>query len=149
MTTLSYVLDETGHFLGSTPRFVVPKSLVPAIMALVYTIYDYPCVAYAIAIAQQHSLWSSLKKDICNYVIPCGRRRQKRSASQRIAILLSARFIRPWEVLDWTSKTWERSRVLEKSTHFSWWTEPESCRLLFHGPRTRPRTWTGSCWISS
>ena len=48
----------------------------------------------------------TLIRDVRDYVLSCACRRRKRSASQRVAIL-TARFLRPGEVLEKsTSRTW-------------------------------------------
>ena len=49
-------------------------------------------------LVQRKYHWTSLKSDVQDYVLSCGRRRIKRSTSQRVA-MLPARFLKTWEVL--------------------------------------------------
>ena len=43
--------------------------------------------------------WTSLERDVRDYVFPCGCRRLKKSTSQRV-VMLPARFLKPWDVLE-------------------------------------------------
>ena len=94
-----YVTDDDGLLWyappGSILRLVIPRSLVPGILALVHTTYGHPGVARTTELTQRKYHWTSLKGDIRNYVLSW----LKRSTSQRVA-MLPARFLKTWEVLE-------------------------------------------------
>ena len=98
-----YVLDDNGLLWvapwGKIPRFAVPRSIVPGIMALAHSTYGHPGTARFTALISNWFCWLTLIKDVRDYVLSCGCRRRKRSASQRVAMLPS-RFLRPGEVLE-------------------------------------------------
>ena len=98
-----YVMDDNGLLwvapLGKVPRLAVPQSLVPEIMALAHSTYGRPGTARTTALISRRYCWPTLIRDVRDYVLSCGCRRRKRSASQRVA-MLPARFLRPGEVLE-------------------------------------------------
>ena len=63
-----YVTDDDGHIWyippGSILRLVIPRSLVPGILAFVHTTYNHPGVARSIELAQRKYHWTSLKSDV-------------------------------------------------------------------------------------
>ena len=79
---------------GSILRLAVPRSLVPGILALFHTTYGHPGVARTTELMQRKYHWTSLKSDVRDYVLSCGRRRLKTSTNERIA-MLPARFLKP------------------------------------------------------
>ena len=101
-TGWEYVADDnrllwyapSGFFLG----LAIPRSLVPGILALFHTTYGYRGVARTTELVQRNSHWTSLKRDVQDYVLACGCQRIKRSTSQRVA-MLPARFLKFWDVL--------------------------------------------------
>ena len=98
-----YVTDDDGLLWyappGSILRLVIPRSLVPGVLAFVHTTYGHPGVARTTELTQRKYHWTSLKSDVREYVLSCGCRRLKRSTSQRAA-MLPASFIKLWEVLE-------------------------------------------------
>ena len=98
-----FVMDDNGLLwlapLGKVPRLAIPQSLVSGIMALAHSTYGHPGTARSTALISRQCCWPTLIRDVRNYVLPCGCRRRKQSASQRVA-MLPARFPRPGEVLE-------------------------------------------------
>ena len=98
-----YVTDDDGLLWyappDSTLRLAIPRSLVPDILAFVYTTYGHPGVARTTELTQGKYHWTSLKSDVRDYVLLCGCRRLKSSTSQRVA-MLPARSLKSWEVLE-------------------------------------------------
>ena len=84
---------------GSILCLAIPLSLVPGILAFVYTTYGHLGVARTTDLTQRKYHWTSLKSDVRDYVLSCGCRRPKRSTSQRVA-MLPVRFLQPWQVLE-------------------------------------------------
>ena len=68
-------------------------------MALAHSIYEHPGTARTTALIRSRYCWPNLIKDLTDFVLSCGCRRRKRSASHRVAMLPS-RFLRPGEVLE-------------------------------------------------
>ena len=98
-----YVIDDEGLLWyappGSILHMTIPRFLVSGILAFVHTTYGRPEVARTTELMQRKYHWTSLKRDVQDYVLFCGCRRLKRSTSQHVA-MLSARFLKPWEVLE-------------------------------------------------
>ena len=92
-----YVADDDGLFWYASPGSIlllaIPCSLVPGILALVHKTYGHPGVSRATELMRRKYHWTSLKSDVRDYVVSCGRQKLKRSTSQRVA-MLPARFFK-------------------------------------------------------
>ena len=82
-----YVVDDNGLLWmaprGKIPRLAVPRFLVPGIMALAHSAYGHRGTARNTALINHRYCWPTLIKEVRDYVLSCGCRRRKRSASQR------------------------------------------------------------------
>ena len=67
-------------------------------MARAHSTYGHLGMAKTALISRRYC-WPTLIRDVRDYVLSCGCRRRKRSASQRVAIL-PAMFLRPGEILE-------------------------------------------------
>jgi len=98
-----YLLDDEGLLWyapkGEDPKLVIPRVMVPGVLALVHSTFGHPGVARTTLLVQGKYNWPTLVRDVREYVLSCGCRRRKRANSQRIA-MMPARFLRPWEVLE-------------------------------------------------
>lgn len=98
-----YLLDDEGLLWyapkGADPKLAIPRVLVPGVLALVHSTFGHPGVARTTLLVQGKYTWSTLIKDVREYVFSCGCRRRKRANSQRVA-MMPAKFLRPWEVLE-------------------------------------------------
>ena len=83
---------------GSMLGLAIPRSLVPGIQALFHATYGHRGVARTTELVQRNFHWTSLKRDVRDYVLACGCRRIKRPTRQRVA-MLPARFLKFWDVL--------------------------------------------------
>ena len=68
------------------------RSMIPSIMALVHKTYAHPGDGRTTELIQRKFYWPTYKRDIMHYVLSCGCRMRKKSASRRVA-MLQARFL--------------------------------------------------------
>jgi len=79
-------------------RLVIPRSLVPELLALIHAIHGHPGIAATLILLQDRFFWLSMTRDVREYILSCKCRRRKRAHSQKVA-MLPGRAIEPWEVL--------------------------------------------------
>ena len=78
---------------------MIPRALVPEVLALVHAMHNHPGIAGTLALLRDRFFWLTMTRDVREYVLSCKCRRRKRANSQRIA-MLPGRAIEPWEVLE-------------------------------------------------
>ena len=71
---------------------------MPELLALTHHLLGHPGVASTLTLTRERFYWSTVVRDVREYVLSCGCRRRKRSNSQQLA-LLPSRTVEPWEVL--------------------------------------------------
>ena len=101
--SVRYLVDEKGLVWytpnDSKPVLAVPRSMVPELLALVYTLHGHAGVGAALALIRGHFHWPAITRDTRLYVASCGCNRRKRSRSQKIATM-PERAVEPWDTLE-------------------------------------------------
>ena len=62
---------------GEDPKLAIPRVMVPGVLALVHNTFVNPGVARSTLLVQSENNWSTLAKDIHEYVVSCGCRGRK------------------------------------------------------------------------
>ena len=94
-----YELEQRGILARRTSVLTVPRGLVADLLALVHCQRGHPGVARTFSLLRDRFHWPGTCRDSREYVLSCGRRRKKRSRSQRKA-MLPARYLQPWKILE-------------------------------------------------
>ena len=72
---------------------------MPRVLSLGHSTFGHPGVARTtLLLVRDKYGWPSLRKDVGQYVLSCGRRRKKRTYSRKVR-MMPARFLHPWRVL--------------------------------------------------
>lgn len=85
--------------LGKVPALAVHQPFVPHLMSLIHALHTHPGDSSTLALIRERSYWPFMARDVREYVISCGYGSRRRSAPQKVVVLLG-RAIQPWDVLE-------------------------------------------------
>lgn len=92
--------DQLWHApFARVPALAAHQPLVSDLTSLIHALYTHPLVASTLASIRESFDWPLMARDVLEYVLSCGCRRQRRFATRRVATL-PGRAIRPSDVLE-------------------------------------------------
>ena len=78
---LRYAIDDT-----TKPTLVIPRTLVPGLLALIRHLHKHPGVASTVALTREGFHWPTVVRDLPEYDLSCGCRKCRRSSSQQLEL---------------------------------------------------------------